>query len=174
MWWLRLFPTVFGVGAFVYVSGYFPAAGWSYFAAPAERLVDLERRYRAPVWRRTHRQACTRCRSCTIGAALVLSAPVAIVALAWVIRRRPLIAPPAVFVAALITASMITVATGLFGDPTALAVAAPVLAALVMIRTPIVRERLSIVVPLLAIGWVGGILSLALIDPATATRISAR
>jgi hypothetical protein len=42
-----------------------------------------------------------------------------------------------------------------------------------MIRIPMVRERLSIVIPLLAIGWIGGALSLPLVDPAIATRIYA-
>ena len=33
-----MFPTVFGICAFIYVSWIFPGAGWSYFAAPAESL----------------------------------------------------------------------------------------------------------------------------------------
>ena len=77
------------------------------------------------------------------------------------------------FAAAVITAAMITVATGLFGDPAALAVAAPVLAAIVVTRVPIVRERLAIVMALLVLGWFGGVASLAFVDPATATRIAA-
>jgi hypothetical protein len=166
-----LFPTVFGIGAFIYVSWIFPGAGWSYFAAPAESLstwsVGIARIFGDGPTGKLALDAIL-----AIGAALMLSAPIAIVALAWVIRRRPLIAPPLVFAATLITATAITGATGLFGDPTALAVGAPVLAAIVMTRVPIVRERLAIVIPLLAIGWIGGVLSLALIDPATATRVS--
>lgn len=167
-----LFPTIFGIAAFVYVSWVFPGAGWSYFAAPAESLstwsVGIARIFGDGIIGKLAYDA-----GLAIGLALVFGAPVVIVALAWVIRRRPLTAPALVFVAALITAAAVAVATGSFGDPTALAVAAPVLAAIVLTRVPIVRERLATIIPLLVIGWLGGVLSIALIDPATAARVSA-
>ena len=167
-----LFPTVFGIGAFAYVSWVFPGAGWSYFAAPAESLSTWSAGV-ARIFGDGFTGIPAINASLVMTIVLALGAPVAIAAFFWVIRRRPLIAPPAVFAAALITAAALTVATGLFGDPTSLAVAAPVLAAMVMTRVPVVRERLSIVIPLLAAGWIGGALSLALVDPATASRVSA-
>jgi hypothetical protein len=103
----------------------------------------------------------------------VLGAPLAVVALGMVYRRRPLLTPALVFVATMITAGAITVATGLFGDPTAIAVAAPVLTAIVVARVPVVRERVWFFVFLLALGWFGGVASLAIIDPGTITRVTA-
>lgn len=167
-----LFPTIFGVCAFVYVSWIFPGAGWSYFAAPTESLstwtAGIARIFGDGFPGKIAIDAVV-----AIAIALVLGAPIVIVALAWAVRRRPLITPPLVLVAALITAALMTVTTRMFGDPTALAVSAPVLAALVMIRIPMLRERLSVVITLLAIGWIGGALSLPLVDPATTTRIRA-
>jgi hypothetical protein len=61
----------------------------------------------------------------------------------------------------------------MFGDPAALAVGAPILAAIVLMRAPVVRERRMIVMTLLVMGWFGGALSLAIVDPATALRVSA-
>lgn len=167
-----LFPTVFGIGAFVYVSWVFPGAGWSYFAAPAESLSTWSAGV-ARIFGDGIVGTVALDTGLPIALALVFGAPIVVVALAWVIRRRPLTTPPLVFVAALIAAAAITVATGLFGDPTALAVAAPVLAAVVLTRVPVMRERLATIIPLLVIGWIGGVLSLALIDPATAARVSA-
>ncbi|HTS41115.1 MAG TPA: hypothetical protein VMH84_11320 [Xanthobacteraceae bacterium] len=167
-----LFPTIFGIFAFVYVSWIFPGAGWSYFAAPAESLSHWAVGI-AHLIGDNLSGGLTVDASLATGAALVLGAPVAIVAFSWVIRRRPLIAPALVFASALIVAAASTVATGLFGDPSALAVASPVLAAIAMIRVPTVSQRLSVILPLLALGWIGGLISLALIDPATTTRLTA-
>jgi hypothetical protein len=167
-----LFPTIFGIGAFVYVSWVFPGAGWSYFAAPAENLSTWSVGFASlfgdgPTGLRALDS------SLVIMAALVLGAPVALAASYWVIRRRPLIAPPAVFAASLATAAAATVLTGVFGDPAALAVGAPVLAAIVMTHVPVVRERPAAVVALLVIGWIGGAFSLAIVDPVTALRVTA-
>jgi MFS family permease len=103
--------------------------------------------------------------------ALALGAPIVPLAIAWVHRRRPLVAPAAVMIAMAIAATSFAVATGFFGDPAALAVIAPVLAAMVIIRVPVMRERLAIVLPLLAIGWFGGLLGVAIEDPGNAARL---
>jgi len=42
-----------------------------------------------------------------------------------------------------------------------------------MIRVPTVSQRLTAILPLLVLGWIGGLISLALIDPATTTRLAA-
>jgi hypothetical protein len=73
----------------------------------------------------------------------------------------------------MIAATAITVLSGLFGDPTAIAVAAPVLAAVTVTRVPAVRERLACVIPLLALGWLGGALREGLVDPSTVNHLSA-
>jgi hypothetical protein len=52
-------------------------------------------------------------------------------------------------------------------------VAAPVLTAIVVARVPVVRERFWLSAFLLVLGWFGGVASLAIIDPATITRMSA-
>ncbi len=103
----------------------------------------------------------------------VLSAPIVIVAATWVWRRRPLVMPALVLCAAAVAAAVITVVTGLFGDPVALAAAAPVLAAIVIIRVPDVRARLDTVLPLLVMGWLGGAATLAIIDPRIVTQVDA-
>jgi hypothetical protein len=62
-------------------------------------------------------------------------------------------------------AAGIAVSTGLFGDPAAIAVMPPILAAIVIIHVPPVRERLAFVLPLLVLGWFGGVAGLAVADP---------
>jgi hypothetical protein len=73
----------------------------------------------------------------------------------------------------MIAATAITVLSGLFGDPTAIAVAAPVVAAVTVTWVPAVRERLACVIPLLALGWLGGALREGLLDPSTVNHLSA-
>jgi hypothetical protein len=161
-----VFPTVFAVAAFCYVAWVFPGAGWSFLAAPAESLsawsVGMARVFGDGLTGSLAVDA-----GLMIGVALVLGAPIAPAALIWVRRRRALVMPALVFAATMVTAGAIAVATGLFGDPTAVTVAAPVLAAVVMTRVPAIREHLAFVLPLLVLGWAGGALSLALVDPAT-------
>jgi hypothetical protein len=150
----------------------FPGAGWSFFAAPSESLsawsAGVARLFGdgPPVLLPLDT-------SVAIVLTLLLGAPLAIVTLGMVRRRRPLLAPALVFIATMITAGAIMVATGLFGDPTAIAVAAPVLTAIVVARAPVLRERLWLFLLLLVLGWFGGVASLAIIDPATVTRVSA-
>jgi membrane protein XagC len=165
-----VFPTLFAVGAFTYISWVFPGAGWSFFAAPAESLATW-RVGVAHVFGNGITGIASLDASLAIGAALVLGAPIVVVALRAVVRRRPLVAPAFVFVATVIATAALTVTTGLFGEPTALAVAAPVLAAVVLVRVPTLRP--AVVVALLAAGWVGGAAGLVLVDPAAVSHVRA-
>jgi hypothetical protein len=165
-----VFPTVFAVGAFGYIAWVFPGAGWSFFAAPAESLSTW-RAGMAHVLGDGITGVFALDASLAMGAGLALGAPLAILGLAWVSRRRPLVAPALVFAVTMIAAAAMAVGTGLFGEPTAIAVAAPVLVAVMMTRVPELRMRLAPVLALLAAGWVGGIASLALVDPAAAVHL---
>jgi hypothetical protein len=167
-----VFPALFMVGAFSYVSWVFPGDGWSFFAAPAESL-SLWTAAVARVFGNGLTGILTIDASLAMGAALIIGAPVAIVLLALVYRRRLLVVPAAVFVAVAIAATAISVLSGFFGDPTALVVCAPVLAATVVIRVPVARERIVIVTALLVLGWLGGFLGLTLVDPITVNRFHA-
>jgi hypothetical protein len=167
-----IFPTLFMLASFAYVSWVFPGDGWSFFAAPTQSLslwtAAVARLFGNGLFRVPTIDA-----SLAMGAALAIGAPVAVVLLALVYRRRPLVIPAAVFIATAIAATAICVGSGFFGDPTAMVLAAPVLAATVVIRIPIVRERIFIVTALLALGWLGGFVSLTLVDPITMNRLHA-
>jgi hypothetical protein len=156
-----VFPTVFSVGAFVYVSWVFPGSGWSFFATPAESLsawvAGMSGLGSVP----------TLAAGLAMAVAFILAAPLVPLAVAWVMRRRPLVAPAAVFGVTVVTAAAMTVSSGFFGDPAAIVVAAPILAAIVITRIPEARKRLVFVVPLVLLGWFGGALALAVIDPRT-------
>jgi hypothetical protein len=161
-----IFPTFFAVAAFSYVSWIFPGDGWSFFAAPAESL-SLWTAAVAGVFGTGLSGFLTFDASLAMGAALAIGAPIAVVTLALAYRRRPLVVPGVVFVAIAIAATAISVLSGFFGDPTAIVVAAPVLAAAVVIHVPVARERLGLTIALLVLGWLGGLVSLALVDPIT-------
>jgi membrane protein XagC len=161
-----IFPTLFAVASFAYVSWIFPGEGWSFFAAPAESL-SLWTAATARLFGDGFSRFLTFDASLAMGAALFVGAPIAVVMLALVYRRRPLVVPGVVFAAIAIAATAISVLSGFFGDPTAIVVAAPVLAATVVIRVPIVRERLGLATALLLLGWLGGLISLPLVDPVT-------
>ncbi len=167
-----VFPTVFAFASFTYVSWVFPGSGWSFFADPTESLAAW-----SAGMARLFGDGLTGSLAIDAGIAmaivLVLGAPVAAVALSWVRRRRPLIAPALVFAAAVVAAAIISVASGMFGDPAVAAVAAPILGATVIRRVPLVPQRLAIVVPLLVAGWFGGAISLAIVDPAVAMHARA-
>ena len=167
-----VFPTVFAVGAFTYISWVFPGAGWSFFAAPAESLATW-RASVAHVFGDGITGVAALDAGLATGAALAVGAPVAIIVIRWVSRRRPLVAPALVFAAAVIAAAAATVATGLFGEPTALAVAAPVLAAVILIRVPGLHPRPVAILALLVAGWFGGIASLVFVDPAASAHVRA-
>lgn len=167
-----IFPTVFAIAAFSYASWIFPGDGWTFFAAPTESLstwtVSETHLFGEGIGRFIAIGG-----SLTMALALVLGAPVAVVMLAVVRRRRPLVVPAVVFVAAVFAATAISVISGFFGDPAALVVAAPVLAAAVAIRVPPARERRVLAIALLLLGWSGGLLGVAAIDPAMVNDLGA-
>jgi hypothetical protein len=165
-----VFPTLFMVSAFAYVSWVFPGDGWTFFAAPTQSL-SLWRAAVARVFDNGLSGIPALDASLAMGAALAIGAPVAIAMLVRVYRRQGLIAPAAVFAGTAIAATAICVASGFFGDPTAMVVAAPVLAAAVVIRVPVAREHALIVTVLLILGWLGGFFSIALVDPITVNRL---
>jgi hypothetical protein len=167
-----IFPSVFAVGAFYYLSWVFPGSGWSFFAAPAASLAAWSAGVARLFGDGVIGSPALDAAMATL-VALTLGAPLVLIAIGSMYRRRPLLAPALVFVATVVTAAAISVGTGLFGDPAAIAAAAPVLAAIVVMRAPVVRERLAVFMLLLALGWLGGTVGLAVVDPATTTHIAA-
>ena len=166
-----VFPTVFCVGAFTYVSWVFPGSGWTFLTAPAESSAT----WAASVTRMPILGSLLTLETGVLMAlALMLAAPLALAAAIWVRRRRPLVAPLAVLLAATIFAAMIAVATGVFGEPAAAIVAAPIAAAVVLMCVPAVRERVPAVLALLVLGWIGGAVGVALIDPRVAQQVGSR
>jgi hypothetical protein len=166
------FPTLFAVVAFSYVSWIFPGDGWSFFAAPTESLSQWTAAF-AQVFGDALGRGLALYASLTMATALMAGAPIAVVLLAIVYRRRPLVVPAVIFAAIAIAATAISILTGFFGDPTAIVVAAPVLAAAVVVRVPLARERLGLTAALLMLGWMGGLVSLALVDPITVNHFHA-
>jgi membrane protein XagC len=166
-----VFPTLFALAAFSYVAWIFPGDGWTFFAAAAESLslwtAAVARMFGGNLSGVPMLEA-----SVVMALALAVGAPLALVTMVEVRRRRPLVVPALVFVAAAILAIAVSVSSGVFGDPAALVVAAPVLAAGAVARVPVARERLAFVVGLLAIGWFGGLFSLALVDPLTVNGLA--
>jgi len=167
-----VFPTLFTLAAFAYVAWIFPGDGWSFFAAPAQSLsmwtAAVARLFGGYLSGAPMLEA-----SAAMALALTVAAPLAVTMLTLVRRRRPLVAPAAVFIASAILATAISVLSGLFGNPAALVVAAPVLSAGMMTRVPEARQRLAFALCLLLIGWLGGFLSLALVDPFTINALQA-
>jgi len=105
--------------------------------------------------------------------ALACAAPIVPFALAGIWRRRPLVAPALVIIATTVIGVSFAVLTGLFGDPAPAAVLPPVLAAIILLRLPSVRERLTLVLPLLVLGWFGGVFGLIIADPRGALNVHA-
>jgi len=165
-----IFPTVFAIAAFSYVSWVFPGDGWTFFAAPTQSL-SIWTVSESHLFGDAPGKLLALDAALAMTAALIAGAPVAVVILTMVRRRRPLLVPAAVFVAATIAATAISIVSGFFGSPAALVVAAPVLAATVVMCVPLARERLALVRTLLLLGWVGGLASLALVDPAMMSEL---
>jgi hypothetical protein len=165
-----IFPTIFAIGAFSYVSWVFPGDGWTFFAAPAESLsvwaVALAR-----VFGDTLFDVPVLAASLAMAVALTIGAPLVPALLLLVRRRRPLVAPALVVAGAAIAATALCVMSGLFGDPAAIVVAAPTLSAAMLSRVPVVRQHTVLAIGLLLVGWVGGLGSVALADPITMNRL---
>ncbi len=167
-----IFPALFGAAAFAYLSWVFPGSGWSFFGAQSEDLstwtAGLSRLFGGGFTGWPPLDA-----ALTIALVLLLGAPLAVFAVALAYRRRPLVAPALVLAATALAAAALSVATGLFGSPAAIAVAAPALAAAVLTRIPPLRERRTGVVALLFAGWLGGLIGVVILDPAGAAQARA-
>jgi hypothetical protein len=165
-----VFPTVFCVIAFVYMSWIFPGSGWSFLVSPAQGLATWAAAF-SVFFGRGLTGWLGLDAMILIAAALMLAAPLIPISIGWIYRRRPLVVPALAMVAMTIAATWIAINTGLFGDPAAVAVMSPILAAIIIIRVPVARERRTVVLALLVIGWFGGIIGLAAIDPRGATNV---
>jgi len=167
-----IFPTLFAIGAFSYVSWVFPGNGWTFFAAPAESLsvwaVALARAFGDTLFDFPVFDA-----SLAMAVALTIGAPLVPAVLLLVRRRRPLVTPALVIVGAALAATALSVMSGFFGDPAAIVVAAPVLSAAMISRVPAVREHTALAATLLLVGWFGGLGSVAVADPITMSRLQA-
>jgi hypothetical protein len=167
-----VFPTLFCVGAFTYMSWVFPGSGWSFLVAPAEGLANWAVGF-SQLFGSGLSGSLVIDAGIATAIALLLAAPAVPIAIGWVWRRRPLVAPAMVVAVMTVAATCIAVTTGVFGDPAALAVMPPILAAVIIVRVPLVRQRLGFVLPLLAVGWIGGTIGLAIVDPRGAFNVRA-
>jgi hypothetical protein len=165
-----VFPTAFCVAAFSYMSWVFPGSGWSFLMSPAEGIANWAAGF-SDLFGRGLTGSLALDAGIAVVVALLLGAPLIPVTIIWVWRRRPLVAPALVIIAMTATAASIAVLTGLFGDPAPVAVMPPILAAIVIIHVPLVRERLAYVLPLLLLGWIGGLAGLAIDDPRGAMNV---
>jgi hypothetical protein len=165
-----VFPTAFCVAAFSYMSWVFPGSGWSFLIAPAEGVANWAAAF-SDMFGRGLTGSLALDAGIAVVIAFVLAAPLVPVAIIWVWRRRPLVAPALVIIAMTALAASVAVLTGLFGDPAPVAVMPPMLAAIIILHVPLVRERLALVLPLLVLGWFGGIIGLAIVDPRGATNV---
>jgi hypothetical protein len=165
-----VFPTAFCVAAFSYMSWVFPGSGWSFLTAPAEGVANWAVGF-SSMFGSGLTGSLALDAAIAVVVACLLAAPLVPVTIFWVWGRRPLVAPALVIIAMTAVAAGIAVLTGLFGDPAPVAVMPPLLAAIVILHVPMVRERLALVLPLLVVGWFGGIIGLAIVDPRGATNV---
>ncbi len=165
-----IFPTAFCVAAFSYMSWVFPGSGWSFLMEPAEGIATWAAGF-SDLFGRGLTGSLELDAAIAVVVMLMLAAPVVPFVLARVWGRRPLAVPILVMIAMTAMAAGLAVLTGLFGDPAPIAVMPPVLAAIVIIHVPQVRERLAIVLTLLVLGWFGGFVGLAFVDPRGAMNV---
>jgi hypothetical protein len=165
-----VFPTAFCVAAFSYMSWVFPGSGWSFLMAPTEGVANWAAGF-SDLFGGSWTGSPALDAGIAVIAALLIAAPVVPVAIVWVWRRRPLVAPALVIIAMTATGASLAVFTGLFGDPAAVAVMPPILAAIIILPVPPVRERLAVVLPLLILGWFGSLAGLAIVDPRGAINV---
>jgi hypothetical protein len=167
-----VFPTAFCVAAFSYMSWVFPGSGWSFLMAPAEGVATWSAAF-SDLFEGGLTGSLALDAGIAVVVTLLLAAPIVPVAIVWVRRRRPLVAPALVIIAMTAIAASVAVLTGMFGDPAPLAVMPPILAAIIIIHVPPVRERMALVLPLLVLGWFGGLAGLAIADPRGAMNVRA-
>jgi membrane protein XagC len=165
-----VFPTAFCVAAFSYMSWVFPGSGWSFLVAPTEGVANWAAGF-SDLFGGGWTGSLALDAGVAVVVALLLAAPIVPVAIVWVWRRRPLVAPALVIIAMTSIAASVAVLTGLFGDPAPVAVMPPILAAIIILHVPPVRERLALVLPLLILGWFGGLAGLAIVDPRGAMNV---
>jgi len=150
----------------------FPGSGWSFLVSPAEGISTWTASFA-----RGFGGTITGMVAIDVGVAaaygFALSSPIAVVAMIRVWRRRPLVDPSLVLFATTIAAAVIAVATGLFGDPVAVSAVPPVLAAIVTMRVPDLRTWPGLVLPLLVIGWIGGVIEFAIFDSRIIAQLNA-
>lgn len=163
-----IFPTVFCAISYFYTSWLFLGSGWTFLVTPAEGLAAWAAGF-SQFYGRNFSHTLPFLAGGIMMIATVLSAPLIPIAIYWAWSRRPLLSPALVMTATTFVAVCLAVFTKFFGDPTVLMVMPPMLAAIMIIHMPPVRERLAIVLPLLLLGWVGGFVGLALFDPRSAT-----
>jgi hypothetical protein len=166
-----LFPTAFCVAAFSYMSWIFPGGGWTFLVAPAEGVATWAAGF-ANLFGRGLTGLLPLDAGIAVIAAVLLGAPLVPVAIISIWRLRPLLSPALMLVATAAAAAGLAVTTGLFGDPAAIAVMPPVLAAIIIIHMPPVRRRWGIVLAMLVLGWFGGIPGLAVTDPGGAVNVA--
>jgi membrane protein XagC len=166
-----IFPTAFCVVAFSYMSWVFPGSGWSFLMEPAEGIATWAAGF-SDLFGRGLTGSLELDAAIAVVVMLVLAAPVVPFVLVRVWGRRPLAVPILVMIAMTAMAAGLAVLTGLFGDPAPVAIMPPLLAAIVILHVPEVRQRLTIVLTLLVLGWLGGFIGLALVDPRGAMNVS--
>ncbi len=167
-----VFPTIFCVAAFSYMSWVFPGSGWTFLVAPAEGLATWTAGV-SQVFGPGFTGSIALDAGVAVLLAFVLGTPLVPATLGWVYRRRPLVVPALIVIAMTILATWIAVATGVFGDPAAVAVVPPILAAVLIARVNLVHKRFAIVLPLLVLGWFGGVIGVAMVDPRGAESVRA-
>jgi membrane protein XagC len=167
-----VFPTAFCVAAFVYMSWVFPGNGWSFLMAPAEGVATWAAGF-SDLFGRGLTGSLPIDAGIAVVVALVFAAPMVPISIIWVRRRRPLVVPALVIIATTAMGASFAVLTGLFGDPAPAAVMPPILAAILLLHVPPARERLAMVLPLLVLGWFGGIVGLVIVDPRGAMNVRA-
>jgi hypothetical protein len=165
-----VFPTAFCVAAFSYMSWVFPGSGWSFLIAPAEGVATWSASFLS-LFGRGLTGSLALDAGIAVIIALLLAAPLVPLVIIWVWERTPLLAPALVIVAMTAMAAGLAVLTGLFGAPAPLVVMPPILAALLIIHVPLVRERLIFALPLLVLGWFGGLADFAILDPRGAMNV---
>src|SRR5450631_176159 len=167
-----VFPTAFCVAAFVYMSWVFPGNGWSFLMAPAEGVATWAAGF-SDLFGRGLTGSLPIDAGIAVVVALVFAAPMVPISIIWVWRRRPLVAPALVIIATTAMGASFAVLTGLFGDPAPAAAMPPILAAILLLHVPSARERLAMVLPLLVLGWFGGIVGLVIVAPRGAMNVRA-
>jgi hypothetical protein len=166
-----LFPTLFCVAAFSYMSWIFPGSGWTFLVAPAEGIATWAAGF-ANLFGRGLTGSLALDAGIAVIIAILIGAPIVPVATMSIWRLRPLLSPTLVFIAMAVVAASLAVTTGLFGDPAAIAVMPPILAAVAIIHMPPIRRRLGVVLAMLVLGWFGGLAGLAIADPSGAVNVA--